>query len=378
MTKIVTFYFPQFYPIKENDVWWGKDFTDWKLVKSAKENFKSHYIPRIPLSGYYDQSDPKTIIDQGKLAGSYGIDAFCFYHYWFDGKLMLEKPAENFLKNSEINLEFFFCWANESWTKAWIGQPDKVLLKQNHEKNIEGWENHFNYLLPFFKDPRYIRKNNKPVFVIYQPDIIDNSLEMFNYWQILARKNGFDGIYLIGIKHFKKFAEDKGYSAFLRFQPREAFNSGKISLKNLFYQILLKFFPDKLSESALNKLRKIKRIFTKYDYIDSDLIWQSILETAEKDKTAENKIFQSAFVNWDNTARYGNKAKIFSFIQPAEFGKYLEQLWKICKNDDFLFINAWNEWSECAYLEPDMKYKYEYLEEIKKIKERIPPHSGTF
>ena len=367
MTKVVTFYFPQFYPIKENDKWWGKDFTDWKLVRDAKPNFKSHYIPRIPLNGYYDQSNPDVIIQQTRSASNYGVDAFCFYHYWFDGKLLLEKPAENFLQDKNINLDFCFCWANESWTKAWIGQPEKVLLRQLHEKCLKSWEIHFYYLLPFLKDTRYLRLNNKPVFLIYQPDLIESGSEMIEYWQSLARQNGLDGIYLIGVKHFKKITETGGYNAFLRFQPREAFNSGRLSRNNLFYQLLMNLFPDKLSESTLNKLRKIKRLITKYDFIDSELIWRSILETAEKDKSGVHKIFQSAFVNWDNTARYGNKAKIFSFITPIEFGKYLEKLFEICKDDEFLFVNAWNEWSECAYLEPDRRYKFEYLEEIKKI-----------
>ena len=156
--KILALYFPQFHSITENDEWWGKGFTDWKLVKEAKPLYEGHEQPRIPIDGdYYDPREKAVLLKQAALAKKYGIDGFVFYHYWFDGKLLLEKPLEVFLANPDIDLSFCITWANESWTRSWVGKPEVYLQKQLHSYNKDTWVSHFNYLLPFFKDKRSIK-----------------------------------------------------------------------------------------------------------------------------------------------------------------------------------------------------------------------------
>ena len=169
--KIIPFYLPQFHNIPENDEWWGNGFTEWTNIKSAKPLFEGHKQPKVPINGnYYDLLNDDVKIWQAELAKKYGIYGFCYYHYWFNGKMLLEKPMEQMLTNHNIDIPFCICWANAAWTKAWVGEEKKVLIPQTYGGRNE-WEEHFFYFLPFFKDRRYIRENNKPVIIIYRPQI---------------------------------------------------------------------------------------------------------------------------------------------------------------------------------------------------------------
>ena len=164
--KIIAFYLPQFHSFPENDEWWGKGFTEWTNVKRAKPSFKGHYQPRIPLNkNYYNLTDVNALKWQADIAKKYGVYGFCYYHYWFDGHMLMEKPMEIMLQNKEVDLPFCICWANENWTKAWAQHSRKVLIAQTYGDKKD-WEKHFYYLLPFFKDKRYIYKDGMPIFVI--------------------------------------------------------------------------------------------------------------------------------------------------------------------------------------------------------------------
>ena len=192
--KIIAFYLPQFHEIPENNKWWGKGFTEWVNVKKARPLFENHNQPRVPLNkNYYNLLDEKTQKEQVKLANDYGLYGFCFYHYWFDGKLLLEKPVEKFLKNKSLDTHFCICWANEHWTNAWANKEAKVLIEQKYGNKKE-WKDHFDYLLNFFKDDRYIKENNKPLLVIYRPELIDCLKEMLEFWDEEAKKHGFAGL----------------------------------------------------------------------------------------------------------------------------------------------------------------------------------------
>lgn len=191
--KIITFYLPQFHEIPENNEWWGKGFTEWVNVKKAQPLYEGHEQPRVPLNeNYYNLLDPNVQVWQAKIAKEYGVYGFCYYHYWFNGKLLLEKPMENMLKNRDIDIPFCVCWANEPWTRAWVGET-KVLIPQLYGEKRE-WKEHFDYLLPFFKDSRYICDDGKPLVVIYRPEVIECLNEMLDYWNELAIQEGFEGL----------------------------------------------------------------------------------------------------------------------------------------------------------------------------------------
>ena len=370
--KIIAVYYPQFHPIEENDKAWGQGFTDWNRVKLSKPQFDTHYQPREPMNdNYYNLTDPKIIENQVRLAQQYGIHGFCFYHYWFDGKLLLEKPLELFLNNKSLNFSFCMSWANETWTKRWVGDAKSVIQMQTHIPDIDIWQTHFDYLLPFFKDERYILVDNKPIFIIYQAGIINNLNEMMDFWQQLAQKSGFEGIYFISTKRHKnipKVVKTK-FDGIMKYQPQEAYNSNNFGERSFISKLMTNMsfaFP----ESFRSKISKIKDKAAKLNRFDSQKLWKSIITNAYKRVPGyKGVIYESAFVNWDNSPRYGNKANVFSFVTPNQFEHNLKELIKkMDENEaDFLFVNAWNEWAEGAYLEPDKKYEYQYLEALKKV-----------
>lgn len=373
--KIIAFYFPQFHEIPENDLWWGKGFTDWKLVKEAKPLYKGHHQPRVPIDeDYYNPCDKETLKKQAALAQKYGIEGFMFYHYWFDGKLYLEKPMEVFLNNPDIDISFCVTWANESWTRSWIGKPEVFLLKQLHTNDKKIWENHFNYLLPFFKDSRAIKIDDKPVFLIYQPFLINNSKEMIDFWTDLAIKNGLKGLYFMAVKNHDFQTTDflSSYDAIMKFQPREAYTSKDFQE----YNVSARFqFLRRLPHIVQLYLTKLNQKISKHKIYDSKKIWKIILKKSfvNEFKNQKLKVFESAFFEWDNTARYKNKAKIFTGLTDEDKKINLKQLVKdAVKNDSpYVFFNAWNEWSESAYLEPDKKNGYSHLEIVKEVIDEI-------
>jgi hypothetical protein len=373
--KLIAFYFPQFHVIPENDEWWGKGFTDWKLVKESKPLFEGHYQPRIPINeNYYDPRDKDTLKNQAELARKYGVDGFMFYHYWFDGKLYLEKPMEVFLSNPDIDISFCVTWANESWTRSWVGKPEIFLQKQLHTNDKEIWENHFNYLLPFFKDARAIKIEEKPVFLIYQPFLINNSRELIDYWNELAVRNGLKGLYFIAIKNHDYQSPDflNSYEGVMKFQPREAYSSKDFKEHNFTARInVLRRLPHKVQLY----LTKLNQKLSQHKIFDSNKLWEIILRKAYQNdfKDYKIKVFESAYFEWDNTPRYNKKAKIFIGLSPEKKKINLKKLILEAKKNKspYVFFNAWNEWSESAYLEPDQKNGYRDLEIIKEVMEEI-------
>jgi hypothetical protein len=380
--KLIAFYFPQFHEIPENNQWWGKGFTDWKLVKDSKPLFDGHHQPRVPIDdNYYNPCNKETLKSQAELAKKYGIDGFMFYHYWFDGKLYLEKPLETFLQNKDIDISFCLTWANESWTRSWIGKPEVFLQKQLHSNDMKIWERHFNYLLPFLKDPRAIMIDDKPVLQIYQPFLINNSKEMIDFWNDLAIKNGLKGLYLIAIKNHDFQSTDflTSYDAIMKFQPREAYTSKNFQEFNVSARFQ---FLRKLPHIVQLYITKLNQKVSKYKIYDSRKIWNIIQEKSfiNDYKEFQLKIFESAFFEWDNTPRYKNNAKIFTGLNDEEKKNNLKNLLKeAIKNDSsHVFFNAWNEWSESAYLEPDTKNGFKNLEIIKEVTDEIKNEFKVF
>jgi hypothetical protein len=351
MIDYIAFYLPQFHEVLENNLWWGSGFTEWTNVKNASALFYNHRQPRIPLNNnYYDLLNIETLIFQSKLANQYNIHSFAFYHYWFEGRLILEKPSQLLLSNPQIKQNFCFFWANHDWKKSWDGSS-KLLIKQNYGLKSD-WINHFNYLLPFFKDNRYIKINNKPIFGLFKGFDIPNRDEMYVFWNQLALENGFNGIFIIE-------------SVFSLKNPKISKFSDAIVLRepDLSIQMLDKFVLGK---------RKIGRFLNRIFKIP--FVWNLSFKHLAKKSTlsyiqanyllkSDKKIFPSVFTGWDNTPRHKNRGFIID-SSPDNFKQYLNNIQSLSIDFDnnFIFINAWNEWGEGMYLEPDTVNGFKYLE----------------
>lgn len=364
--KIIANYLPQYHEIPENSQWWGEGFTDWVSVKRAKPLFSGHVEPRIPMNGnYYSLDDISALRWQANLARQYGIYGFGIYHYWFNSKMnLLTKPVELLRDNKDVDIHFFFIWDNVSWKRTWSNvrkgndwapQFDvKKSTNQNEDSGIlaeliygdeSEWKKHFDYLLPFFKDERYIKIDNKPVFAFFQPqNDYDTIKKMVEFWNKEAINNGFDGIACVSKDNRKK--NDLEYK--MKYSPFSP-GTNRYIYKYIFMDYLAKF---------------TKRI----RFFDYDRCWKELLDESKK---ADQKTFLSGFVQFDDTPRRGSNGRIVRGATPEKFEKYMKRLLDLSKKQrkEFVFVTAWNEWGEGAYLEPDECNKYEYLEALKRAME---------
>ena len=341
---------PQFHEIKENNKWWGKGFTEWTNVRPAKPNFFGHYQPHIPdlELGHYDLLSSDIFPKQIELAKNYGIDGFCFYVYWFNGRRLLEKPLENYLQDKSLDLPFCLCWANENWTRSWDGLEANVLLAQNHspEDDIDFIKN----FSQFFLDKRYIKINEKPLLVIYRPNLFPDMKSTSNRWRAWCRNNGFGEIYLAYTQSFECVDPDTyGLDGAIEFPPNNATPPE-----------VTKYIPD-LEKSFKGKI---------FD-------WSVFPERSESYKNPGYELYRGVCPSWDNTARKKKSAFVFLNSSPTGYGKWLfNAILDTCKrfadpDKRIIFINAWNEWAEGAHLEPDQKYGYGYLSETRRAKIRL-------
>lgn len=358
--RIIAFYLPQYHAIPENDKWWGMGFTEWTNLRKAKPLFESHYQPRVPLgSHYYNLLDSDEIKWQANLAKEYGVYGFCIYHYWFTGHMLLEKPVELLLNDKSIDIPFCICWANESWTKAWVSKSDQFLIKQTNGDRKD-WYDHFMYLLDFFKDSRYIKIDGKPLFVIYRPELFRNIDEMIDYWNQLAIENGFEGITFAYQTVQTNLNTEDSFAYRIEYQPNYAVydlnhNKHKM-LKKVKYGLTRLLRHVNINLEYVHPEGLIKR-----DYKE---IWEAIIRRQPTDK----KSIPGAFVDWDNTPRKGNRGSLMQGFSAPVFKKYLSRQIKHARDDyksDYLFVFAWNEWTEGGYLEPDERDGYGRLEVIR-------------
>lgn len=343
---------PQFYETPENNEWWGKGYTEWTSVKKAKPLYPGHEQPLVPLNkNYYDLSKKENIQWQADLAKKYGVEGFVYYHYWYNGKHLLEKPCEILLDSPEIDITYCFCWANHSWTRAWDGKNHEILVQQTYGDKEE-WENHLQYLLPFFKDKRYIRLEGKPVLFIYKANDITNGDERLAYWNSRLKEEKIaQGLYIV--------------EYLSTFNPQPSLN-----LSSAVYEDEPNF-SCRFEISAFNKAKRvICKTLKKTDYQDYDKLWHLIL----KKKAIYNgkKIVLGGFPCWDNSPRKGKNSRVIRGASPEKFGNYLKQLCKIERQDstEILLLNAWNEWGEGAILEPTELNGFGYLEALSKYVER--------
>ncbi len=376
--KVIAFYLPQFHAIKENDEAYGKGFTEWTNTKKAKPLFEGHYQPRTPYeNNYYNLLDDGVMEKQARLAKENGVYGFCYYHYWFkNGHKLLEKPLERMLKNPKIDIPFCLSWANENWSKRWDGGNHDVIVEQDYG-DLEDLKAHVDYLCQFFKDPRYIKENGEPVLLIYKPELIPNLKKVLTIIRTRVKENGLKGVKLVVQypKYFFDGAHLNYFDSYVQFQPRfiQEYQkySSRSNARQLLKKALLMLGLKKLVFKVGDILYQKNKEVTKCDQLEVrsyDDDWNKIIQYEVKD----SRLIAGAFVDWDNTARNKN-GLVYDGTSPEKFEKYMTELVDKVKKEyssDFIFINAWNEWAEGAYLEPDTKYEFAYLDALKKSLEK--------
>ena len=370
--KVIPVYLPQFHTIPENDKWWGKGFTEWVNVRSAKPLFPGHNQPRVPLNhNYYDLNDVETLKWQCKLAKDYGIYGFCMYHYWFSGHLLLEKPMEMLLAHPEIDIHYCISWANGEWRDTWKHKDTKqtkILIFDDYD-NEKLWINHFNYMLPFFKDKRYMIENGKPLLVIYTPHLIPKLNKMLDLWTEMAKAEGFLGltyIYQSASSCFDPFWDRSRFTYGIEMNPGYAQGVSNMRKQNIKQQ-LIKHIGTLKRKLHIKRSLYITRNATYVKHFDYDRIWKNILESRPQNG---RKMIPCAFTDWDNTPRFGINGSVYDHVTPEKFYNYFDILVKNAKkyyHSDKVFVFAWNEWAEGGYLEPDELYGSGFLEAIKKV-----------
>ncbi len=349
--RLIAFYLPQFHPIPENDEWWGKGFTEWTNVARARPLFRGHYQPHVPGDlGFYDLRLPEARAAQAELAGEYGIEGFCYWHYWFHGKRLLERPFNEVLSSGQPDFPFCLAWANELWSRRMVAEEGDVLQDQTYSPEDD--RNHIRWLVQAFADPRYIQVGGRPLFLVYIPCDLPEPNRTTDLFRGECVRHGLPEPYLLGINghHPDVDYRDLGFDGTLDFQPELG--------------VLPDFLDDgaKLSKLLRNGLAGVASANLKvYDYT-----------TARRLMTKHRSfpVYPCIFVGWDNTPRRGSNGIIMIKSSPEAFESGLSALVQAQSgkpyDDRLVFINAWNEWAEGNHLEPDLKNGRRYLEAVRR------------
>ena len=335
--KVIAYYLPQFHPFKENNEWWGEGFTEWTNVTKARPQYLGHQQPRLPGElGFYDLRLPQVMRQQIDLAKQYGVNGFCFHHYWFGGKRLMETPVQNFLKDKTLDIDFCLCWANENWTRRWDGLENDVLIAQNHspEDDIAFLDD----IMPALKDERYIKINGKPLLILYRASSLPDAKETGKRWRQHAVKNGLPGLYLVVVNAFDVSSpQPYDFDAIVEFPP---------------HQIGAKDITDTITPLNNNFTGRV------YDY-------EELALRAGKIDNENFTLFKAVMPSWDNEDRKPTQGFSFYNAKPELYAKWLDSAIKTTMKrrpeERLVFVNAWNEWAEGAHLEPDRHNGYAYL-----------------
>ncbi len=337
--RLIAFYLPQFHPIPENDAWWGRGFTEWTNVVRARPQFPGHYQPRLPGElGFYDLRVPEVMARQVELAKLYGIGGFAFYYYWFGGKSLLERPLEQYLA-SDLDLPFCLCWANESWSRRWDGRGDQILMEQRHSPEDD--RAFIQAVATYLRDPRYIRIGQRPLLMVYRPDLMPDPSATAERWRRWCRENDIGEIYLAYTQSFESAPPASyGFDAAVEFPPNNS-------------------YPVDVTEQIADRDPGFKG--NCYD-------WTIYPERSRHYAPCDYRLFRGVNPSWDNEARRRGRGTVFVGSTPAGYRQWLENaiadtLERFTDpSERLVFVNAWNEWAEGAHLEPDDRHGYAYLQ----------------
>jgi lipopolysaccharide biosynthesis protein len=332
--RLIAFYLPQFHPIPENDAWWGKGFTEWTNVVKARPLFPGHFQPHLPAQlGFCDLRVPEVRQKQAELARAHGIAGFCYWHYWFEGSRLLERPFNEVLATGQPDFPFCLAWANETWSRRWLGEEKEVLRQQTYSPEDD--KNHIRWLIRAFSDPRYVRVGGRPLFLVYRPDHLPAARKTTAVFREECLAAGLAEPYLLAVNSFRdRDYRSEGFDGTLDFQPH------------------LGVVPNVLSDGL-----------KKCDY------------TAARKTMLERKraypLHPCLFVSWDNTPRRGGDGIVFTDSTPASFQDGLQDMVAAVEHkpweERLVFLNAWNEWAEGNHLEPDQKFGLQYLEAVRRV-----------
>jgi hypothetical protein len=342
--RAIAFYLPQFHPIPENDEWWGPGFSEWTNAARARPLFRGHMQPHLPADlGFYDLRLADTREAQAGLARRYGIEAFCYWHYWFGGRRILERPFDEMLSSRAPDFPFCLGWANQTWSGVWHGAADRVLIEQTYP-GPEDDRRHFEHLLPAFSDSRYLRVDGKPLFYVFRPELLPDPPTFVDRWRLLAAEAGLPGLHLVA-EVSDLLGKGPTYTAF----ERDGFDAG--------VYVRLPARTDRRSVLAMRAARKLLRYPERYTYADQPL--------APPQAIAGDRLYPCVYPNWDNTPRSGRGGLVLTGSSPEAFRGHVTAAVRSLETRSvehrLLFVKSWNEWAEGNYLEPDLEHGHGFL-----------------
>jgi lipopolysaccharide biosynthesis protein len=360
--RVIAMYLPQFHPIPENDRWWGRGFTEWTNVAQGRPLFHGHYQPHWPGElGFYDLRLPEVRETQASLAQAHGIEGFCYYHYWFNGVCLLERPFNEVLASGSPNFPFCLCWANENWTRVWDGGDKHTLMRQFY--GDEDDRQHVRSLLPAFADPRYIRIGNRPIFIIYRPGLLPNAHRTTDIWREQALKSGIGELFLVKVDRFQPDLGDPaagGFDAAAEFQPSAS--------------VIAALRPRHQTRAAKlgSRVGLFSRAFQDHMVFD----YGQFAGLALNEVQPGYRRFPCVTPMWDNTARKKRNGFVLSGSSPELYERWLTAALGRSSGspDDICFVNGWNEWAEGNHLEPDRRWGRAYLEATRRARSNVSEH----
>jgi lipopolysaccharide biosynthesis protein len=346
--RAIAYYLPQYHPIPENDEWWGPGFTEWTNTAKARPLFRGHYQPHVPADlGFYDLRQPETREAQAQMAREYGLEAFCYYHYWFgDGRRLLQRPFDEVVRSGRPDFPFCLCWANETWTGIWHGLSNRVLIEQTYPGKDDA-RRHFETLLPAFSDRRYVKVEGKPLFLVYNPTEIPDSNRFTDLWRALAVRAGLRGMFFVGVENEPWSPAASGFDAVTTHNIHLARRCDGSEWRSRF----MYHYRKALGRPTL--------LFS----------YENATRHFLLDECRKTNVYPCVIPNWDNTPRSGRRGLVLHGSTPHLFGHHLrealQQIFHKPQEHQLLFIKSWNEWAEGNHLGPDLRFGRRYLEVLR-------------